>query len=165
MTLTSILPTLRRSIPDPLDADRWPEHTSATPDDVIVSGVSLCRLAELCGLPCVHTASASLPGTGGLPSPTAECTVAVLEVAEVRTEGEERVIALDAQVDDIGACWSELRLIGRASTAHEHPYLVARTGSRGAGAESARLPGDIQPGDVVAVPCRVPLTAVRLRRR
>ncbi|MCU1404156.1 MAG: hypothetical protein JWQ43_459, partial [Glaciihabitans sp.] len=27
MTLTTLLPTLRRSIPDPLNIDRWPELT------------------------------------------------------------------------------------------------------------------------------------------
>jgi len=27
MTLTAILPTLRASVPDPLDPSAWPEHT------------------------------------------------------------------------------------------------------------------------------------------
>ena len=46
MTLTSILPTLRATIPDPLVIDRWPEWTHPTTTDVIVSGVSLLRLGR-----------------------------------------------------------------------------------------------------------------------
>ncbi|WP_291045938.1 hypothetical protein [Herbiconiux sp.] len=46
MTLTSILPTLRATIPDPLVIDRWPEWTHPTTTDVVVSGVSLLRLEE-----------------------------------------------------------------------------------------------------------------------
>lgn len=37
MTLTQIMPTLRRSIPDPLHARSWPEHTTATVDDVVIA--------------------------------------------------------------------------------------------------------------------------------
>lgn len=55
MTLTEILPTLRRSIPDPLNPRHWPEHTMPTTTDVIVGGVSLTRLVELSHTPALHT--------------------------------------------------------------------------------------------------------------
>jgi hypothetical protein len=48
MTLTAIIPSLRTSIPDPLDVNLWPELTTATTTDVIVAGVSLLRLVEVC---------------------------------------------------------------------------------------------------------------------
>ncbi|MFD4422319.1 hypothetical protein ACFWN7_12570 [Agromyces sp. NPDC058484] len=164
MTLTSVLPTLRRSIPDPLDPDRWPEHTRATVADVVVAGVSMCRLVELCGTPCVHTAAASLPGTGGRPSPVDDRAVAVMTVAAVRVDDGTATIDLDAAVDDIGACWPELRLLGRASVAHERHFLIARTGVRGAGSVEVTLPGDLVTGDVLVVPCEAPLSLSRLRR-
>lgn len=61
MTLTQLLPTLRRSIPDPIDYDCWPELTTPTTTDIVVSGVSLLRLVSICGTPCVHTAAAVIP--------------------------------------------------------------------------------------------------------
>ena len=68
-------------------------------------------------------------------------------------------------MDGIGACWREVRLLGRASVAHDRAWLVARTGSRGAGAETVVLPLDLTAGDVLAVPCEAPLSTSRLRRR
>ena len=49
MTLTRILPTLRRSIPDPIAGDHWPAATVATITDVTVDGVSLLRVVESSG--------------------------------------------------------------------------------------------------------------------
>lgn len=56
MTLTSILPTLRASLPDPLDPTLWPAVTVATVDDVTVRAVSMQRLAAIAGTPCCRTA-------------------------------------------------------------------------------------------------------------
>jgi hypothetical protein len=44
MTLTHILPTLRRTLADPISRDSWPEYTSTTPDDVTIAGLSLVTL-------------------------------------------------------------------------------------------------------------------------
>jgi len=62
MTLTHILPSLRRSLPDPLSRDCWPEYTTTTPDDVTIAGLSLVTLVQWCGTPCVTHCSRSNPG-------------------------------------------------------------------------------------------------------
>ena len=48
MTLTSLLPTLRDSIPAPFEETAWPAGAHASPRDVVISGVSMLRLAEIC---------------------------------------------------------------------------------------------------------------------
>ncbi len=152
MTLTTILPTLRRSIPDPLDANRWPERTRATTTDVVVCGVSLLGLVELCGTPCVHSAAGAAPGTGGRPSPLFDASAVVLRVTEVLRDAEGALLVLlDGRLDHAGAVWSELRLIGRASTAHDAPASVLGAGERG---PLVQVPADLAPGDLLAVPVR-----------
>lgn len=150
MTLTSILPTLRRSIPDPLDCNRWPERTRATTTDVVVCGVSLLGLVDLCGTPCVHSAAGAAPGTGGRPSPLFDASAVVLRVTEVLHDPEGgRLVLVDGRLDHPGASWDQLRLIGRASTAHDGPATVL--GELG---HPVRVPDDLEPGDLLAVPVR-----------
>lgn len=153
MTLTTILPSLRRSIPDPFVADRWPECTSLTTTDVIVAGVPMVRLVELCGTPCVHTAAAVIPGTGGRPSPSEQTTVIVMRVVSaVFGEGGYHV-SLDGRLSELEPCWSELRLIGRASTSHSVSFSVDSE-HRTDDDRRVLLPRDITPGDLLAMPCR-----------
>lgn len=83
MTLTSILPTLRRSIPGPFSRDAWPARAEPTCDDVIVGGVSVARYVDLCATPCVMTGPAVIPLSGGMPSPTDTTTVLAIRVAAV----------------------------------------------------------------------------------
>ncbi|GMA28508.1 hypothetical protein [Arenivirga flava] len=152
MTLTTILPTLRRSIPDPLDSNRWPERTRATTTDVVVCGVSLLGLVELCGTPCVHSAAGAAPGTGGRPSPLFDASAVVLRITEVLHSAEgATLVLLDGRLDHPGTAWGELRLIGRASTAHDAPATVLGGAERSA---SVELPADVRPGDLLAVPVR-----------
>lgn len=80
MTLTTLMPSIRRSIPDPLDSLRWPDHTTATTTDVVVSGVSRCGLVELCGTPCVHTASAAVPLGRQRPAHPSDASVVIVRV-------------------------------------------------------------------------------------
>jgi hypothetical protein len=146
MTLTHMLPTMRRSIPDPLSIDSWPEHTAARGDDVVIGGVSMLRLAELCDTPCVHTAAAVIPGTGGRASDTDIATVVVATVAEVEHGLAHRAI-LDAGLAACHAVISETRLIGRISPAASVPTRI------GLGDGLAMLPADLHDGDLVAIPC------------
>ncbi|MDO9396876.1 MAG: hypothetical protein Q7T71_10055 [Herbiconiux sp.] len=145
MTLTSILPTLRASIPDPLAIDRWPEWTHATTTDVIVSGVSLLRLVEICETPCVHVAAAVIPGTHGRPSDREQASVVVARVTALPRPGEQR-LELDASLAGVSAVLEEARLIGRASTRSTRTFDV--------GGGSVVLPQDVAVGDLVAVPVR-----------
>ncbi|GLK17817.1 hypothetical protein [Herbiconiux flava] len=142
MTLTSILPTLRLSIPDPFAIGRWPEWTVPTITDVVVSGVSLRRLVEVCGSPCVHVAAAVVPGTHGRPSDLAQSSVVVATVLAV-TGGR---LELDADVERVPAVLSEARLIGRASACRTRDLTLP-------GGAVLALPADLAVGDLVAVPC------------
>lgn len=95
MTLTAILPTLRRSIPDPLQPGHWPEHTVPTVSDVVIGGVSLRRLVEISGTPALLTgdlphpkpAQARAQGIGN------DVTVLVFQVTlRIDTDSDKRAL-------------------------------------------------------------------------
>lgn len=154
MTLTSILPTLRRGIPSPHSRDVWPARTVVTCDDIVVGGISVNRFVELCGLPAVMTAPAVIPVSGGMSSSTATTTVLLLRVMAAGGVDGGTALAVDADlVAAVYAVWSEARLLARVSSAHDHRFAVC-------GADGERLPGvavvlpaDTGCGDVIAVPC------------
>lgn len=158
MTLTTILPSLRRSIPDPFVADRWPECTSLTTSDVVVAGIPMLRLVELCGTPCVHTAAAVIPGTGGRPSASEHTTVVVTSVLSAGYGADGSHLALDSCFAELDPCWTELRLIGRVSTAHSVSFVLD-------GEHRVLLPRDLRAGDLLAVPCRGNAVVRQLRSR
>lgn len=169
MTLTRMIPSLRATLPDPLLVDSWPEATFATTTDVVVSGISLLRLVEVCGTPCVHSGAAVIPRTGGRPSPTLRTAVLVVRITRAEPHDSGRLIVeTDARLDDLRLVWSEARLIDRASTAHSGTVLVAispvdpdLTGT--ASACSTQLPLDLRPGDLLAIPSLPIATSWALR--
>lgn len=148
MTLTSLLPTLRHSIPSPFDRDAWPVGARPTLDDVVVSGVSLLRLVELCATPCVHTAPRVIPMSGGVASPTLSASVVIASVVSIGAEG----VRVDASFDSCHPAWGECRLIGRISSAREARIGVCGPQSP-APAGDVLLPDDLRVGDLIAVPC------------
>ena len=176
MTLTRILPTLRRSIPDPINHDLWPELTRATTTDVVVAGVSLLRVVDLCGTPCVHSAAAVLPGTRGIPSDTERTTAIVVRIASVERDASGTLrIVIDAALGDVRPSLSETRLIARASTARVASAVLVEKGWPDERAEqqpetdvladrgstqprewplAQGLPADLAEGDLLAIPCR-----------
>jgi len=178
MTLTRQLPSLRRSLPDPLVPDLWPEGTIATTTDIVVSGISLVRLVEVYGTPCSHRGAAVLPGTGGRPSPTATTTVTVARVNAIAVHSSGRfLVQTDARLDDPRLIWSEIRLINRASTAHTGAVLLEphpdggdrnvgdREGSEREGTDApvaVDLPLDLRVGDLLVLPSRPQGTPVVL---
>ncbi|WP_157007047.1 hypothetical protein [Agromyces laixinhei] len=152
MTLTRILPTLRRSIPDPIAGDHWPAATTASTSDVSVGGVSLLRLAELCGTPAVHLAPAAAPGTSGrLASATRNSGVVVVRVLEASARHGNRTATIDADLSALEPVWAEARLIGRTSVARVAPTLLTAASGCLAPAPIA-LPGDLDAGDLLALP-------------
>jgi hypothetical protein len=152
VTLTSILPTLRASIPDPLAIDRWPEWTHPTTTDVIVSGVSLLRLVEICDTPCVHVAAAVVPGTHGRPSDRDQASVIVARVTAIARPG---VLTVDADLGAVPARLEEVRMIGRTSTRRTRPFQLA--------GHVLALPDDLAVGDLIAVPCPGAVSCRQLR--
>ncbi|MDD7928385.1 hypothetical protein [Microbacterium thalli] len=154
MTLTSILPTLRRSIPSPLSRDAWPARTVPTCDDIVVGGISVTRYVALCGLPAVMTAPAVIPLSGGMPSTTASTTVLILEVSVARPADEVPALVLAAALDDaVHPVWSEARLLARVSSAPDHRFAVCGDDGTRLPGVALVLPADVRPGDLVAVPC------------
>ncbi|SDZ34792.1 hypothetical protein [Herbiconiux ginsengi] len=170
MTLTTLLPSLRRSIPDPLSTDRWPEHTVATTTDVLVAGISLLRLVDVCGTPCVHTAAAVVPGTHGRPSPTGQACVVVVCVLRIdrmpvdptSTATPVLRLTVDGDLGHAHPVPSEARLVGRVSTSRR---VLAECCSRDEPTLVVPVPEDLAVGDLIAVPCAgtVPLRALRER--
>ena len=124
MTLTRILPTLRRSIPDPIAIDHWPAATTVTTTDVIVGGVSLVRLAELCDSPAVHLGRAVVPGSGGVAAQGGHTGVVVVRVLEASVDGIVRTLTIDADLAPLDPAWREARLIGRTSVARVVPTAL-----------------------------------------
>ena len=167
MTLTTILPTLRRSIPDPLEQRSWPEHTHATTTDVIVSGVSLLRLVDICDPPCVHTGDAFVPETSRRPLSSRDAAVVVARITAVIDTGESvRVVLVDGCLDTVTAIWEETRLIGRASTARPSRTVVLSGDSHRSthpAPSLASLPDDLVVGDLLAIPCAGMVTLHDLR--
>lgn len=54
MTLTTVLPGPRQTLPGPLRHDTWPADTIAAPGDIVIGGVSLLQEACRSGMPLVH---------------------------------------------------------------------------------------------------------------
>ncbi|BDI23458.1 hypothetical protein [Herbiconiux sp. L3-i23] len=157
MTLTEILPSLRRSIPDPLDSAVWPDHTIATTTDLLCGGVSLVRLADLCETPCVHTADRRVAGPRADGPLSRELSVVVVTVILVgRDPAGHRTLLVDALLDGALPRFGHARLIGRASTARRTPaaLLPHTSDDRCGDVEVPMLPDDLVAGDLLALPCR-----------
>lgn len=170
MTLTEILPSLRSSIPDPLDVSSWPLHTHPTVSDVIVAGVSLTRLVELSGTPAVLTGDLPRPGRSRERGPGGgtDVTVLVFRVTlRVDTQEDKRIALTDCTFDGVSAQWSECRLIGRASTSRNSrtELIPGEVGGASWPHPVALLPGDLRDGDLLAVPCTGAVTLHDVRPR
>lgn len=156
MTLTSLLPTLRHSIPSPFTRDLWPAGAAPTLDDVVVAGISILRYVELCGTPCVTTGSAVIPLSGGVPSHTETTTIlttAVVAVERASDPPNTPVVILDAALDVAVPRWKEARLVGRVSDARDRRFAVCDAAGLDLAGGALILPGDLVPDDLVTVPC------------
>lgn len=169
MTLTTILPTLRRSIPDPLRASRWPAHTKASTTDLTIAGVSMLRLAELCDTPCVHTGNAMLPEERRALARAQDAGVVVVRISAVLQNFDaERVVLIDGCLDNVPAIWEETRLIGRTSTAKATTAVILSGESHevaSTGRHVVTLPADLHEGDLLVVPCAGMVTLREVRPR
>lgn len=164
MTLTDVLPSMRRLIADPIDVDAWPDRTHATVDDVVIGGVSLVRLADICETPCVHTAAGVVPRTAGRASSVDDTTAIVTSVRTVSRHASGTVVVqLDAQLGLVPVIVRELRLIGRVSTVHDVATVVG-LGDEGPSVTVVDLPGDLRVGDLLVVPCPGDVTVGQVRR-
>ena len=145
-------------------SDSWPEFTEFLGSDIRVVGVSLLGVVEAVGTPCVRTAAAVVPGTGGLISSRRFASVVV-----VRASGDETG-TLEAWIDaDLRACspaLHECRLLGRRSTAADLPVVVQSVAAPGdADGQLVALPADLRAGDILAIPCATPVALFDIRGR
>ncbi|WP_022888657.1 hypothetical protein [Agromyces italicus] len=148
MTLTRLLPTLRRSIPDPIAPERWPAGTRATTTDIIVGGLSMTRLAERDGTPLTHLAPTP---AGALGERVRHRGVALATVRDVSV-GPGLEVAVDAERGPHRPDWAEARLIGRVSVAKVVAVSIRFADGGCHGLARLELPGDLAVGDLVAVP-------------
>lgn len=155
MTLTALMPSLRRTLPDPLDVSCWPVHTEPTVSDVRVSAVSMTRLADVAGTPCVHTAEETPPRYRPRDWSPRGMSVTVAAVTVVDLVGGKVLVALDAAVPTC-AVLDEARLIGRCTTATALVTTITTTDT--VAGRPAVLPGDVAVGDLVCFPCSRALT-------
>jgi len=164
VTLTDILPSMRRVIADPFTVDSWPARTHATVDDIVIGGVSLVRLAGICETPCVHTGAALIPRSGGRVSPVDDATAIVVSVRTVsRHASGATVVQVDGRLGSAPVVIGELRLIGRISTVHDTAVVVGLD-DEGPSVAVVDLPADLRVGDLLAVPCPGDVTVGRVRR-
>jgi len=159
VTLTDIMPTLRMSIPDPIDLTAWPPQTATTTDDVVVESLSMHRVADLLGTPCEWTTTSG---------PTVGCARVVLcRVSAVVHDGDEPIALVDCAAAHIGADWTHARLIDRISVAYKGLFRVLGDGSTAhsrpdrpaasVDGPTVSLPRDLQVGDLLIVPCPSPV--------
>jgi hypothetical protein len=161
MTLTHILPSLRRTIASPLRRDLWPNFTTTSTVDVTIAGVSLLRLVDWCGTPCVHTAPAPPAIARRRDSDMASVIVAKVLAVEPRAADPDGThlgagigtldVWIDADLSGCSAFPSETRMIGRASTAHD--TVVRLRSESGDFSAPFELASDIHFGDLLAIPC------------
>ncbi|WP_068482663.1 hypothetical protein [Pseudoclavibacter helvolus] len=151
MTLTNLLPSMRRFLPSPMTLDLWPVSTQPTLTDVYSENVSMMAYAEICGTPCVHSASGAVKGSNGTRPADADCTVIVTSVTAVIKTGDEMSILLDSRLGALPCQWSEMRLLGRISPARNCRVRVLEEGMLIS--VILALPNDLVEGDVLALPC------------
>jgi hypothetical protein len=135
--------------------DVWPAFTTQTPVDVIIAAVSLNRLVDWCGTPCVHSADAAIPGSGGRPSETELASVVITRVVAVDWRSDLRLhVSIDANLAKSRPAIAEARLIGRLSSVDLVASVTLESSLTGTLGFATCLPADIVVGDLLVIPCR-----------
>jgi hypothetical protein len=127
-----------------------PAPMPVVPDDVVIAGVSVRRLVEVCGTPCVHSGE-----PGELPGPASACgaLVVVAVTAVLAGIAGERVVCVDGHLDGVDARWDGARVLGRSTSGSALVPARVVAGRPTADADAVPLPADLAVGDLVVVPC------------
>jgi hypothetical protein len=140
--------------------DWWPERTIVSPDDIVVSDVSLRRLVDVCGTPAVHSGVSMNSALGAhAPTPSRTAVLVVRVVAMARHRGGCRVAQVDARLDNLRLIWSQAQRVGGTKTVRARSVLIVRTPTTVDIADtedviSASLPANLRVGDLIAIPSR-----------
>ena len=141
------------SAPTLAPTDMWPAFTTHSDTDVVIAAVSLTRLVGWCGTPCVHTADAVIPNSGGRPSESDLASVVIARVISVEWRSD---LGLHAVIDaDLSGCQpllAQARLMGRTSPRSSTVVILKSQASSPEG-YAALLPADLSVGDLIVVPC------------
>ena len=140
--------------------DWWPESTVVSPDDIVVTDVSLRRLVDVCGTPAVHSGAsvrASARHEESSPERTAVLVTRVLAMARHRTG--RPVVQVDARLGNLRLIWSQARRVGGKPTARARAFLLVRNPSTLDLSEAedvlaVSLPANLRVGDLLAIPSR-----------
>jgi hypothetical protein len=150
--------------------DWWPERTTVSTDDIVVTGVSLRRLVDVCGTPAVHSGSSGTANTGRSGSTTERTAVLVTRVlAMTRHRAGCPVVQVDARLGNLRLLWSQARRVGGKSTSRSRAVLLVRNPSTIDLADSddvlsVSLPANLRVGDLLAIPSRpLPVDPTRPR--
>jgi hypothetical protein len=140
--------------------DYWPEDTVISDTDIVVAGISLRRLADVCGTPAVHSAASVIPDSGQRPDPDAVTGVLVARVLVVAEHHSGApVIQVDARLDNLRLVWSEARIVGaRVSTRSRISLLVRKPRTVDIASTNdvlvMDLPARVAVGHLLAIPSR-----------
>ena len=150
--------------------DWWPERTTVSSDDIVVTDVSLRRLVDVCGTPTVHSGASVSVATRhqeSSPERTAVLVTRVLAITRHRTG--RPVVQVDARLGNLRLIWSQARRVGGKPTSRAHTVLLVRNPSTIDLAEAddvlaVSLPANLRVGDLLAIPSRpLPVDPTRPR--
>ncbi|WP_152030831.1 hypothetical protein [Agromyces aureus] len=130
----------------------WPHRTAFRGTDVVVGEVSMLRAAEQHGTPCVRNAEAD----HGMASVIVARVDAILRNPDGRIE-----VWVDAELHRAEPVAERARLLGRLGRARRR-WVELRP--HGSATLRAHLPADVEPGDLIAIPCSKPIALANLRR-
>ena len=140
--------------------DVWPEATVATDTDIVVAGISLRRLADVCGTPTSHSAASVRSNSRSLREAGTSTGVLVTRVLAVADHySGVPVVQVDARLDHLRLVWSEARVIGAKAGARSKLSLLVRKAGRVDITKTHNvlvvdLPARITAGDLIAIPSR-----------
>jgi hypothetical protein len=133
--------------------DLWPAFTTHSAADVVIAAVSISRLVDWCGTPCVHTADAVVPNSGGRPSESDLASVLITRVVSAEWRSDLRLhVQIDADLSGCDPQLSQARLIGRVPTGEPAAVLLSSS-TDARNTHPTMLPGDLAVGDLVVIPC------------
>ena len=132
----------------------WPAHTTHTSTDVIVAAISITRLVDWCGTPCVHSAEADAHFGARSASDGDMDSVVVTRVLAIEWRSDLRLhVTIDADLSRSRPTMDECRIIGHDVDGAVASVTLEAHGADGLGF-AAELPAKIAVGDLIAIPCR-----------
>jgi hypothetical protein len=140
--------------------DWWPEHTTVLADDIVVDGVSLLSLVDVCGTPVVQHGSSRSESADHRPTAVEQVEVLVVRVVAMADhQAGCPVIQVDARLDNLRIIWSQMRRVGGSPARRNRDVLVVRRPStvdleQAVDVMAVSLPANLRVGDLLAVPSR-----------